>query len=242
MYYKHLLNLIIQLKLLTFSLYVHCYWGKCSKCPLHVSQLVFKMEGYFHQKIKVVLMDVIGSKCVWKSRCDWWTSQCGIVGILLDFHMWTGMKNFRSESGVKFFIHEIFHTWNRCEFSIRHVQPCSTCEILNLHTFQTCFWCESGMKQAWSYENILYGNTVWTKHLDRDKQKTSEEAISNIRAFMAGSASQAGDVDSSRAPGLTSGLQGPWMSTVVLYFWCHCDSASVLLYFTFLSHFFPLPC
>ena len=53
---------------------------------------------------------------------------------------------------------EIFHTWNRCEFSIRHVQPCSTCEILNLHTFQTCFWCESGMKQAWSYENILYGS------------------------------------------------------------------------------------
>ena len=86
-------------------------------------------------------------------------SQCGIVGILLNFHMWTGMKNFRPESGVKFFIHENFHTWNRCEFSIRHVQPYSTCEILNLHTFQTCFWCESGMKQAWSYENILYGCT-----------------------------------------------------------------------------------
>ena len=29
------------------------------------------------------------------------------------------------------------------------------------------------------------------------------------------------------------------MSTVVLYCWCHSDSASVLLYFTFL---FPLPC
>ena len=86
-------------------------------------------------------------------------SQCDIVGILLNFHMWTGVKNFRPESGVKFFIHEIFHTWNRCEFSIRHVQPCSTCEILNLHTFQTCFWCESGMKQAWSYEKILYGVT-----------------------------------------------------------------------------------
>ena len=28
------------------------------------------------------------------------------------------------------------------------------------------------------------------------------------RAFMAGAASQAGDADSSRAPGLTSGLQG----------------------------------
>ena len=33
-----------------------------------------------------------------------------------------------------------------------------------------------------------------------------------------------------------------WMSTVVLYCWCHSDSASVLLYFTFLSHLFPLPC
>ena len=59
---------------------------------------------------------------------------------------------------------------------------------------------------------------------------------------MAGAASQAGDADSSRAPGLTSGLQGPWMSTVVLYCWCHSDSASVLLYFTFLSHLVPLPC
>ena len=29
-----------------------------------------------------------------------------------------------------------------------------------------------------------------------------------IMAFMAGAASQAGDADSSRAPGLTSGLQG----------------------------------
>ena len=32
------------------------------------------------------------------------------------------------------------------------------------------------------------------------------------------------------------------MSTVVLHCWCHSDSASVLLYFTFLSHLFPLPC
>ena len=32
------------------------------------------------------------------------------------------------------------------------------------------------------------------------------------------------------------------MSTVVLYCWCHSDSASVRLYFTFLSHLFPLPC
>ena len=32
------------------------------------------------------------------------------------------------------------------------------------------------------------------------------------------------------------------MSTVLLYCWCHSDSASVLLYFTFLSQLFPLPC
>ena len=36
--------------------------------------------------------------------------------------------------------------------------------------------------------------------------------------------------------------RGSWMSTVVLYCWCRSDSASVLLYFTFLSHLFPLPC
>ena len=32
------------------------------------------------------------------------------------------------------------------------------------------------------------------------------------------------------------------MSSVVFYCWCHSHSASVLLYFTFLSHLFPLPC
>ena len=32
------------------------------------------------------------------------------------------------------------------------------------------------------------------------------------------------------------------MSIVVLYCWCHSDSASVLLYFTYLLHLFPLPC
>ena len=32
------------------------------------------------------------------------------------------------------------------------------------------------------------------------------------------------------------------MSTVMLYCWCHSDSASVLVYFTFLSHLLPLPC
>ena len=31
------------------------------------------------------------------------------------------------------------------------------------------------------------------------------------------------------------------MSTVVLYCWCYSYGASVLLYYTFLSHLFPLP-
>ena len=30
--------------------------------------------------------------------------------------------------------------------------------------------------------------------------------------------------------------RGPWMSTMVLYCWCHSDGASVLLYFTLLCH------
>ena len=32
------------------------------------------------------------------------------------------------------------------------------------------------------------------------------------------------------------------MSTVVLYCWCHSDSASVLFVFYILSHLFSLPC
>ena len=61
------------------------------------------------------------------------------------------------------------------------------------------------------------------------------------RAFMAGAASQAGDADSSRAPGLTSGCRGPWMSTVVLYCWCHSDGASVILYFTLIGNTISMP-
>ena len=34
--------------------------------------------------------------------------------------------------------------------------------------------------------------------------------------------------------------RGPWISTVVLYCWCHSDIASVLLYFTLLNTFVPV--
>ena len=63
-----------------------------------------------------------------------------------------------------------------------------------------------------------------------------KDKTNHTLSFMAGAASQAGDADSSLAPGLTSGLQGS------VDCWCHSDSASVLLYFyiyraTLISHF-----
>ena len=50
-----------------------------------------------------------------------------------------------------------------------------------------------------SFESVLYPHT-----------ESSLNVYTSIvfRAFMAGAASQAGDADSSRAPGLTTGLQG----------------------------------
>ena len=151
MYYKHLLNLIIQLKLLTFSLYIHCYWGKCSKCPLHVSQLVFKMEGYFHQKIKVVLMDVIGSKCVWKSRCDWpthsvvsWESH----SIFTCEMVWkfSGLNLVWNFSYMKFFIHEIGVNFLSGMFNlVPHVKF-----LICIH-----FKHVSGVNQVWNRPDLM---------------------------------------------------------------------------------------
>ena len=70
------------------------------------------MEGYFHHKIKVVLMDVIGSKCVWKSRCDWSThsaaswESCSIFTCELVWKI-SGLNLVWNFSYMKFFIHEI---------------------------------------------------------------------------------------------------------------------------------------
>ena len=151
MYYKHLLNLIIQLKLLTFSLYIHCYWGKCSKCPLHVSQLVFKMEGYFHHKIKVVLMDVIGSKCVWKSRCDWSTHSAASwesYSIFTCELVWkiSGLNLVWNFSYMKFFIHEIGVNFLSGMFNlVPHVK------------FSICihFKHVSGVNQVWNRPDLM---------------------------------------------------------------------------------------
>ena len=151
MYYKHLLNLIIQLKLLTFSLYSHCNWGKCSKCPLHVSQLVFEMEGFFHQKIKVVLMDVIGSKCVWKSRCDWsthsvvsWESYSNFTCELV----WkiSGLNLVWNYSYMKFFIHEIGMNFLSGMFNlVPHVKF-----LICIH-----FKHVSGVNQVWNRPDLM---------------------------------------------------------------------------------------
>ena len=48
-----------------------------------------------------------------------------MVGLLFKFSHVGWCKNFRSESGVIFFIFEMYS----CVFSIRHIQPCSTCAI-----------------------------------------------------------------------------------------------------------------
>ena len=152
MYYKHLLNLIIQITLLTFSLYIHCYWGKCSKCPLHVSsQLVFKMEGYFHQKIKVVLMDVIGSKCVWKSRCDWSTHSAASwesYSIFTCEVVWkiSGRNLVLNFSYMKFFIHEIGVNFLSGMFNlVPHVKF-----LICIH-----FKHVSGVNQVWSMPDLM---------------------------------------------------------------------------------------
>ena len=168
MYYKHLLNLIIQLKLLTFSLYIHCYWGKCSKCPLHVSQLVFKMEGYFHQEIKVVLMDMIGSKCVWKSRCDWSTHSAASwesYSIFTCELVWkiSGLNLVWNFSYMKFFIHEIGVNFLSGMFNlVPHVKF-----LICIH-----FKHISGVNQVWNRPDLMRifctgtkSNRPWAKML-----------------------------------------------------------------------------
>ena len=77
-----------------------------------------------------------------------------------------------------------------------------------------------------------------------DEAEVSREHDTKICLTDALAARQAVDTDSSRAPGLTSSLQGSVNLTAVLYCWCHSDSASVFLYFTLLLavHYMGLTC
>ena len=85
-------------------------------------------------------------------------SQCGIVGILLNFHMWTGVKNFRPESGVKFFIHEIGVNFLSGMFNlVTHVKF-----LICIH-----FKHVSGVNQVWNRPDLMRIfctglNLLWT--------------------------------------------------------------------------------
>ena len=137
-----------------------------------------------------------------------------------------------SISGATVTVHQFF-----CFLHICHT--CSLCRVELVVLFPA-----RGSTQVLL---CLFPRVLWLWHF---LYSVGPHPVSNLhvytfvvsRAFMAGAASQEGDADSSRAPGLTFGFQGPWMSTVVLYCWCHSDSASFRLYFRYLSHLFPLPC
>ena len=104
------------------------------------------MEGYFHQTIKLVLMDTIGSKCVWKSSCGWSTNSVVSWESYSNFHMWTCVKNFRPESGVKFFIHEIGVNFQSGMFNlVPHVKF-----LICIH-----FKHVSGVNQVWNRLELM---------------------------------------------------------------------------------------
>ena len=88
-----------------------------------------------------------------------------------------------------------------------------------LHFCHTCFLCRVELVVQFPARGstqvllCLFPGVVWLCHF---LYSVVPHPVSNLniytfvvsRAFMAGAASQAGDADSSRAPGLTSGLQG----------------------------------
>ena len=105
-----------------------------------------KIEGYFHQTIKFVSMDMIGSKCVWKSSCGWSTRSVLSWESYSNFHMWTGVKNFRPESGLKFFIHEIGLNFLSGMFNlVPHVKF-----LICIH-----FKHVSGVNQVWNRPDLM---------------------------------------------------------------------------------------
>ena len=79
-------------------------------------------------------VDVIGQLTVWYR------------GILLNFHMWTGVKNFRPESGMKLFIHEIGVNFLSGMFNlVPHVKF-----LICIH-----FKHVSGVNQVWNRSDLM---------------------------------------------------------------------------------------
>ena len=81
------------------------------------------------------------------------------------------------------------------------------------HDLYTCILSKCVLRGSTQVLLCLFPGVLWLWHF---LYSVGPHPVSNLhiytfvvlRAFMAGAASQAGDTDSSRAPGLTSGLQG----------------------------------
>ena len=109
------------------------------------------MKGYFHQKIKVVLMDVIGSTCVWKRRCDWSTHSAASwesYSIFTCELVWkiSGLNLVWNFSYMKFFIYEIGVNFLSGMFNlVPHVKF-----LICIH-----FKHVSGVNQVWNRPDLM---------------------------------------------------------------------------------------
>ena len=97
---------------------------------------------------------------------------------------------------------------NECDMPAGNANPSGY--LVPSRSFGTCF-CSNCWDQI--LRICLFPGVLWLWHF---LYSVGPHPVSSLhiytfvvsRAFMAGAASQAGDADSSRAPGLTSGLQG----------------------------------
>ena len=115
-----------------------------------------------------------------------------------------------------------------------------------LHFCHTCSLCRVNLVVQFPARGstqvllCLFPGVLWLWHF---LYNVGPHPVSNLyiytfvvsRTFMAGAASQVGDADSPEHMVSPLVCRGPWMSTVLLYCWCHSDSSSVLLYFTLVN-------
>ena len=101
--------------------------------------------------IKVVLMDLIGSKCVWKSRCDWSTHSAASwksYSIFTCELVWkiSGLNLVWNFSYMKIFIHEIGVNFLSGMFNlVQHVKF-----LICIH-----FKHVSGVNQVWNRPDLM---------------------------------------------------------------------------------------